>query len=69
MSARLFNAVGALGLVVSLALLIVTCVSVPGTSLPAFTVTASRTFSGTVRPQIRVDFGLWGWCQTTSTRW
>ncbi|KAF6802861.1 hypothetical protein CSOJ01_11285 [Colletotrichum sojae] len=69
MSARLFSAVGALGLVVSLALLIVTCNSVPGTSLPAFTVTASRTISGTVRPQIRVQFGLWGWCQTTYGLW
>ncbi|KAF4892261.1 hypothetical protein CGCF415_v013087 [Colletotrichum fructicola] len=66
MGARLLAAVGALSLVVALALLIVTCASIPNTSLPIFTVDASSRFSSNFQPQIRVHFGLWGWCQLTT---
>ncbi|OHF02910.1 pH-response regulator [Colletotrichum orchidophilum] len=54
----------------SLGLLILTCVSVPNTSLSLFTMEAARSGAcGSSGPSIVVDFGLWGWCQTTAAEW
>ncbi|KAF5515407.1 hypothetical protein CGCS363_v000142 [Colletotrichum siamense] len=69
MGARLLTAVGALTLVVAFALLIVTCASIPNTSLPLLTVDAHNDRRGATGGEIRVQFGLWGWCQHTSEVW
>ncbi|KAF4835849.1 hypothetical protein CGCTS75_v002306 [Colletotrichum tropicale] len=69
MGARLLTAVGASTLLVAFALLIVTCASIPNTSLPLLTVDAHRAIRGVTDREIRVQFGLWGWCQYTSEEW
>ncbi|KAF4876621.1 hypothetical protein CGCSCA1_v004404 [Colletotrichum siamense] len=69
MGARLLTAVGATTLLVAFALLIVTCASIPNTSLPLLTVDAYRVLRGVTDREIRVQFGLWGWCQYTSEVW
>lgn len=62
MLSRLLSAVGAAVLVVSFALLIVTCVSIPDTSLSLFTVDVGRRINRELNSEIKIEFGLWGYC-------
>ncbi|TKW55819.1 hypothetical protein CTA1_4262 [Colletotrichum tanaceti] len=69
-AARMLLGLGFVLLLASFSLLLVTCLSTPNTSLPIFTLEAGRRSSnGTYTPNIRLEFGLWGFCQWTSTAW